>query len=123
MRTAILSIRDRLDRVGVLLSGLCAVHCIAGLVLVSVLGLGGGVLLSPEIHRVGLALAIGVGAVTIGLGVRRHGRMAPLALGAAGLSLMAAGLFAPHGASEAALTIAGVAFVAAAHLLNLRSLR
>ena len=123
MRTAILSIRDRLDRVGVMLSGLCALHCIAGLVLVSVLGLGGGVLLSPSIHRVGLALAIGVGAVTIGLGVRRHGRMAPLGLGAAGLALMGAGLFAPHGAGEAALTISGVALVAAAHLLNLRSLR
>ncbi len=123
MRTAYLSIRDRLDRLGMLLSGLCALHCVAGLVLVSVLGLGGGVLLAPSIHRVGLALAIGVGAVTIGLGVRRHGKMAPLALGATGLALMGAGLFAPHGAGEAALTIAGVALVAAAHVLNLRSLR
>ena len=33
MRRAILSIRDRLDRAGVLLSGLCAVHCLAGLLL------------------------------------------------------------------------------------------
>ena len=122
MPLAFISIRSRLDRVGVLLSGLCALHCVAGLVLVSVLGLGGGVLLSPSIHRVGLALAIGVGALTIGLGVRRHGRMAPLLLGAAGLTLMGAGLFAPHGAIEAALTIAGVALVAGAHVLNLRSL-
>lgn len=47
MRSAFLSIRDRLDRVGVLLSGLCMLHCIAGIVLVAGLGLGGEVLLSP----------------------------------------------------------------------------
>ena len=62
MRNAMLSIRDRLDRVGVLLSGLCALHCLAGLLLVAGLGLGGEYLLAPIIHRVGLALAI-VGAM------------------------------------------------------------
>ena len=61
MRDALLSIRDRLDGVGVFLSGLCAVHCVLGLVLVTFLGLGGGVLLSPEIHRAGLALAVVIG--------------------------------------------------------------
>jgi len=49
MRNAILSIRDRLDRVGVLLSGLCALHCLAGLMLVAGLGFGGEVLLAPAI--------------------------------------------------------------------------
>ena len=58
MRNAILSIRDRLDRVGVLLSGLCALHCLAGLMLVAGLGFGGEVLLAPARRRVGLALAI-----------------------------------------------------------------
>ena len=56
MRTALLSIRDRLDRVGITLSGLCLVHCLAGLVLVTVLGVGGQWMLDPAIHRVGLAL-------------------------------------------------------------------
>jgi len=120
MRDAILSIRDRLDRVGVLLSGLCAVHCVLGLVLVSVLGLGGGAFLAPSIHEIGLALAIGVGVLTLGLGALRHGQLGPLLIGACGLVLMGAALAVRHGPNEAFLTIAGVALVATAHIRNLR---
>ena len=115
-----LSIRDRLDRAGILLSGLCALHCLLGIVLVSVLGLGGQALLAPEIHEIGLALAIGVGAITLGLGMRRHGRPAPLVIGACGIALMTAALGVEHGLPEALLTIAGVALVATAHIQNLR---
>ncbi len=120
MRDAILSIRNRLDRVGVLLSGLCALHCIAGLVLVTTLGLGGGVLLAPAIHEMGLALAIVVGLLTLGLGALRHGQLGPLLIGGCGLALMAAALTVPHGTAEAFLTIAGVSLVAVAHIRNLR---
>jgi hypothetical protein len=120
MRRAFFSIRDRLDRVGVLLSGLCALHCLLGLLLVSVLGLGGELLLAPEIHEVGLALAIAVGVITLGLGTLRHGAFGPLLLGACGIALMAAALATGHGADEALLTIAGVALLALAHILNLR---
>ena len=112
--------RLRLDRLGIALSGLCAVHCVASIVLVAALGLGGEWLLAPEIHEYGLALAILVGALTIGAGVWRHGRIGPLLLGGFGLGLMAFALAVPHGVSEAALTIAGVACVATAHILNLR---
>ena len=114
------SIRGRLDRVGVLLSGLCAVHCLAGLMLVAGLGLGGEVLLAPAIHRVGLALAIAVGSVTLVMGVVRHGDPVPLQIGAAGIGFMAIALFVGHGTAEAALTIMGVALLAGAHLRNLR---
>ena len=120
MRRALLSIRNRLDGAGVLLSGLCAVHCILGIVLVSLLGLGGEVLLSPDIHRIGLALAVLVGAVTLGLGVRHHGQFGPLVIGGCGIALMAGALAVGHGAAEAVLTIAGVALVATAHIRNLR---
>lgn len=120
MRDAVLSIRNRLDGLGMVLSGLCAVHCLLGLVLVSVLGLGGGVLLAPEIHEIGLALAIGVGVLTLGLGALRHGRTGPLLIGGAGITLMGAALLAGHGPAEAVLTIAGVALVAFAHIRNLR---
>ena len=120
MRQAFISIRGRLDRVGVILSGLCALHCLAGLMLVAGLGLGGGLLLSPEIHRVGLALAIAVGSVTLVFGVIRHGDPVPLQVGAAGLGLMAFALFVGHGTAEAVLTIMGVTLLAWAHLRNLR---
>ena len=120
MRRALLSIRDRLDRTGIVLSGLCLVHCLAGLVLVSMLGLGGEALLAPVWHRFGLALAILVGGVAIGFGASRHGRLAPLVVAAIGLAFMGGALVVSHGPKEAALTILGVALVAAAHILNLR---
>ncbi|HEX8057499.1 MAG TPA: MerC domain-containing protein, partial [Novosphingobium sp.] len=94
--------------------------CVLSIVLVSVLGLGGEILLTPAIHEIGLALAIAVGVVTLGLGVLRHRQPAPLLIGAAGLSLMALALLVPHGPKEAMLTIAGVALVATAHIRNLR---
>lgn len=119
MRRAILSIRDRLDRAGVLLSGLCAIHCVLSILVVSILGLGGGLLLAPEIHRFGLALAVVIGAVTLGIGVRRHGQPAPLVVGGCGIALMASALAAGHGMHEAVLTISGVALVAFAHIRNL----
>lgn len=121
MRDALLSIRDRLDGLGVVLSGLCAVHCILGLVLVTVLGLGGEVLLSPSIHRVGLAMAVCIGIFTLGLSAMRHGRRGPLLIGSVGITLMTAGLFVSHGANEAFLTIPGVLLVATAHIRNLRA--
>ena len=64
-------IRRRIDRAGVLLSTLCLIHCLAGLVLVSVLGLGGGALLNPRIHEIGLALAVVIGAIGLGMGAGR----------------------------------------------------
>jgi hypothetical protein len=120
MRRTLFPIRDRLDRIGVLLSGLCAVHCLLGLLLVTALGLGGELLLAPAIHEVGLALAIVVGIFTLGLGMLRHGDRGPLALGLCGIGLMAAALATGHGPDEALLTIAGVALLAAAHIRNLR---
>ncbi|GGC28407.1 hypothetical protein GCM10011371_14940 [Novosphingobium marinum] len=120
MRRTLASIRNRLDRTGIVLSGLCAAHCILGIVLVSLAGLGGGILLAPEIHEIGLALAVAIGLVTIGIGVARHKRPGPLLVGSAGLALMALALAAGHGLEEALLTIAGVALVASAHIGNLR---
>jgi len=120
MRDALLSIRGRLDRFGVLLSGLCMLHCLAGLLLVAGLGLGGQFLFAPVIHRVGLALAIAVGAVTLVLGMVRHRDPRPMQVGAAGLAVMTVALFVGHGTEEALLTIAGVALLAWAHWRNLR---
>jgi hypothetical protein len=123
MATLHASIRTRLDRAGIVISGLCAVHCLASILLVSALGLGGQLLLAPAIHRIGLLVAVLVGALTLGIGIYRHGRVMPLLLGSAGLLLMTVGLLVPHGVGEAVLTIAGVSMVAAAHILNLRASR
>lgn len=123
MREALSSIRLRLDRVGIALSGLCAVHCLIGIALVSFLGLGsiaGEFLFAPVIHRAGLALAVALAAVTLGLGALRHRQRGPLVTGGIGILSMGAGLFAPHGIGEALLTIVGVVLVAIAHVQNMR---
>jgi len=120
MAQALSSIQCRLDRAGIALSALCAVHCVLGLLVVSVLGLGGGLMLSPSIHQIGLVLAIVVAVLTLGLGILRHGRLGPIAIASAGICLMALAVVVGHGSSEALLTILGVALLAFAHMRNLR---
>ncbi|WP_199504202.1 MerC domain-containing protein [Qipengyuania sp. YIM B01966] len=115
-----ISIRARLDRVGMVLSGLCAVHCLLTILVVSSLGLGGGLLLNPAIHKIGLALALIVAAVAIGIGALRHRRRAPFVTAMTGLSFMGGALAVGHGVEEAVLTVIGVALVSLAHVLNLR---
>jgi hypothetical protein len=113
--------RQRLDRFGILLSGLCALHCIATIAIVSGLGLGAQFLLAEEIHHYGLAAAAVVAAMAIGAGVWIHRRLQPFAIAATGLAFMGAALASPHGIQEAALTIIGVALVSVGHFMNLRS--
>ncbi len=110
----------RFDRLGMFNSGLSLVHCVAGLFLIGVLGLGGGVLLNPAIHRFGLLAGFVVGVMTIGSAAIRNGQRLPLALGATGLALMAAAIANDHGTAEALLTICGVVLVASAHIVNIR---
>lgn len=113
-------IRGRLDRTGMILSSLCLVHCLGGLLLIAVLGLGGGFFFAPWIHRAGFALAMMIAALAIGLGALQHRRPAPLVVALVGLAFMAGGLAVEHGVKEAVLTVIGVSLLAAAHLLNLR---
>ena len=120
MNPALIRIRSRLDRFGMTLSALCAVHCVLGVVIVAGFGLGGGFLLNPAIHRIGLAVATVTAAIAIGLGALRHGRRAPFVTAMTGLTFMGGGLAVPHGVEEAILTVIGVSLVAAGHVLNLR---
>ena len=114
------TIRGRLDRAGMVLSSLCAVHCVLGIVIVAGLGLGGGILLDPAIHRIGLLLATVIAGVAIGIGAIQHRRAAPFVVAMTGLTFMGGGLAVDHGIEEAVLTVIGVTLVAAGHVLNLR---
>lgn len=119
----VIPIRQRLDRAGIALSALCAVHCVVSVLLISVAGLGAGALLDPSIHRVGLLVATLIAAVAIGWGAVRHRMAAPFVVAMTGLSFMGGALAVPHGPQEAVLTVIGVALVALGHVLNLRHLR
>lgn len=116
----LLPIRRRIDSMGIALSGLCAIHCLATVVLVSWLGLGGEFLLSPAIHRVGLLLATIIAGIAIGWGALKHRVAAPFVVAMMGLTFMGGALAMPHGVKEAVMTVIGVSLVSLGHILNLR---
>ncbi len=118
--SAYTSIRQRFDRVGVVLSGLCAAHCLASIVVLSAFGFGGEFLLAPAIHKWGLAIALVVAAVAIGWGAIQHRRPVPFVTAMMGLSFMGGALAMPHWIEESVLTMIGVTLVSLGHVLNLR---
>ena len=80
--------RMKLDAIGIALSALCAVHCVLTIVIITSIGLASHWLLSPELHRWGLAAATLIAGIAIGMGVARHRRWLPLAIASVGLALM-----------------------------------
>lgn len=111
------------DRFGIGLAALCALHCVATVAILSALASFGGALLNPIVHEVGLMMAIILGAIGLGSGVRQHGSMMPTAAGSVGLATMAWALVLPHGMPELLATLAGLALLTAGHFLNVRARR
>jgi len=101
------------------LSGLCAVHCVATAVLLGLLASAGGMLGSPIIHEVGLSLAMILGAIALGRGIREHGFLLPCLVGFAGLGVMGYAMTLHETGLEPAVTILGVSVLALGHRLNM----
>jgi hypothetical protein len=110
---------SRLDRLAMGLSGLCAVHCVATVVLLGLLASAGGLLGKPIIHEVGLGLAMIIGAIALGRGIREHGFLLPSAVGAVGLATMGYAMTLHETGLEPAFTIVGVMILALGHRLNI----
>jgi hypothetical protein len=110
---------SRLDRIAMGLSGLCAVHCVATAVLLGLVASAGGLLGKPIVHEVGLTLAMILGAIALGRGIREHGFVLPSAIGAAGLAIMAYAMSLHETGYEPVFTILGVAVLALGHRLNM----
>jgi len=108
----------RLDRIAMGLSGLCVVHCVATAVLLGLLASASGFLGKPIVHEIGLVMAMILGALALGRGIREHGFVLPIMIGALGLGVMAGALSLPEGGHEAVYTVAGVAILALGHRLN-----
>ena len=111
-----------LDKLAVMLSAICLVHCLATAILFGALSAAGGLLGSPVIHAAGLAVAIILGVGALGNGLRLHRQRLPLLIGGTGLALMAFALSLGHGSGETLFTMIGVAVLAAGHMLNRRAL-
>ena len=103
------------------LSGLCAVHCVATAILLGLVASAGGLLGKPIIHEVGLSLAMLLGAIALGRGIRQHGLLLPSGIGVAGIAIMAFAMTLHESGYEPAVTIIGVALLALAHRLNIRA--
>lgn len=112
---------SRLDRLAMGLSGLCAVHCVATAILLGLVASAGGLLGKPIIHEVGLSLAMLLGAIALGQGIRHHGLLLPSGIGVAGIALMGFAITLHESGYEPAVTIVGVALLALAHRLNIRA--
>ena len=110
---------SRLDRVAMGLSGLCAVHCVATAVLLGLVASAGGMLGKPIIHEVGLTLAMILGAIALGRGIREHGFILPSVVGIAGLGLMGYAMTLHETGFEPVFTILGVGVLALGHRLNM----
>jgi MerC mercury resistance protein len=111
-----------LDRIAVGLSGLCAVHCVATAIVIGLLASAGGLLGNPLIHETGLSLAMVIGAIALGRGIREHGLMLPSAIGVAGLGTMAFGMTLHESGFEPVITIVGVSILAIGHRMNIKAL-
>jgi hypothetical protein len=112
---------SRLDKLAMGLSGLCAVHCVATAVLLGLVASAGGLLGKPIVHEVGLSLAMILGAVALGRGIREHGFVLPSAVGALGLAIMAYAMTLHESGYEPAFTILGVSVLALGHRLNIKA--
>ncbi len=110
-----------LDRLAIGLSALCVAHCVATVVLLSLLASAGGLLLHPLVHEAGLGLAIALGLFALVRGAIEHGYWLPAAVGGLGLGVMSGALSVPHGSAEIVYTLLGVAILALGHDLNRRA--
>lgn len=111
-----------------MLSGVCIIHCLVIPLLVAVAPILGISLLSDQaFHWLLLVLVLPASLWALTSGCRRHGRLTIVAVGAAGLLILASVGIAGHRMfgeeGERFMTLIGSAVVAIAHLMNYRQLR
>jgi len=110
-----------LDRMGIVISSICLVHCLALPLLIALLPVVASALPADGwVHPLLIGLALPVTGLALWRGYRRHRRIVPTSLGIAGLGLIALAL-AAEGWGEALLTVGGGVLVSLAHILNWRS--
>lgn len=111
-----------LDGLAVCASVTCMVHCLGlPLLLAALPVLADRIDPGESFHAIVLALAVPTSAFALVTGARRHRAFVPLAVGAVGLCLMAAGIaFASDEAVEVSVTVTGSLLLAGAHVASWR---
>lgn len=114
---------ETVDRLGVIASVVCFIHCLATPVILSLLAVYAHFLPSEEhTHRVLAVVITLLGAVAILTGYRKHRRSSVLVCMAAGIGFVSAGAFfgdrLPAHWMEVLVTLAGSCCLIAAHRKN-----
>jgi len=110
-----------LDRLAVVLSGLCLVHCLLLPFAVAILPFLGQ-FSDDHLHAVMLIVVIPVSVIALAFGFRRHKRAGVVISGAIGLMILAIGGTIAHSAlglaADRTLTVIGSFTLAGAHYFN-----
>jgi hypothetical protein len=114
------------DRWGILLSSLCAIHCLVTPILLLSLPVLGAYFQSQMVHVVMALFVVPVGAFAFWSGYKHHKKINLLAMGFVGLSLVGGAplvhdFFNVELIREDIMTIFGSAILIGAHLLNRRA--
>ena len=117
-----------LDRSAIVLSVICAMHCLAVPLSVVMVPMASTYWFADEhFHFLLLYLVLPTSALAIFLGCRRHRTFRVIAWGSAGLGLLVVGALLGHDRlgelGEKGLTLLGAGFIVLAHVHNFRLCR
>lgn len=116
---------DRLDQLGMLVSSICAIHCIATPFVVFALPFLSHSFHHPLFHIVIALLVVPMGLWAFIRGYKRHGKKHILVLGSLGLIIITSGALLPHEVihflGHTTITVIGSVCLIFAHWLNRKS--
>lgn len=116
-----------LDKFGIILSGVCMVHCLVAPVIVTLLPILSLNVLSEHLlfHTLMLWLVLPTSCIALFLGCRKHKKMSILATGILGMSILVIAAIFGHDifgerSEKIVITIGGM-IIALSHYLNFRA--
>lgn len=116
---------DRWDKLGIFLSSLCAIHCLATPLLVLTLPMMGEFFEQEWVHLLMALFVVPVGLFAFWSGYKHHQQINVFALGVLGLTMVGGASLAPHSWVEFfgydLVTLFGGVFLVIAHVLNRRA--
>jgi hypothetical protein len=126
--TIIKTKRSALDKLAVILSGVCMLHCLTLPVLLTAAPITGGFWLEEQtFHLIMLAGILPISLIALTIGCRQHKDLATIVLGVLGLGILAFTAFFGHDlfgvTGERLVTSLGGLILACAHIQNYRICR
>lgn len=116
---------DRWDKLGIILSSLCALHCLVTPLLVLALPMFDSIFENEWVHLMMALFVVPVGLFAFWSGYRHHLQKKVFALGIVGLILVGGAPLAPHSwvdfFGHDLITISGSFFLIVGHVLNRRA--